>query len=134
VGRAWRWHAGTLVQVSIDDTLAGLAGGPGGEADIPAFLRETPAAWFGRWRGATARWQTVRVDARPGDVFVLASGMRDSGFAAADLAGELARATTRTAPELASRLGELAVRHAGDDRRRAWTVHSRLAICVVTIA
>jgi hypothetical protein len=131
--RAWRWRAGALAQVSIDYTLADLSGAPADLPDLPAFLRESPGACFGRWRDAKARWQLLRIDARPGDVFVLASGIRHCNLTAADLAGELAGAGAIAAQALAIRLGELAVKRAGEDRRLAWSVHSRLAIGVVTI-
>lgn len=137
--RAWRWRDGKLAQVSIDYSLADACEASPDQSDLPDFLRESPGAWFGRWRGATAHWQIARIETRPGDVFVLASGVRDCRLSAADLAGELARTSAGTgARELASRLGKLAVRLAGDglagdDRRPAWSVHSRLALAVVAI-
>lgn len=135
--RAWRWRDGELAQVSIDYTLADACAvlpDRATQAELLDFFRDSPGAWFGRWRGAKAHWQIVRVEARPGDVFVLASGVHHCRLSAADLAGELARTSAGTsARELASRLGELAVKLAGDDRRLAWSVHSRLALGVVAI-
>lgn len=148
VDRAWLLRDGRLEGVSEDYTLESVAG-PG----LPEPLRDLPGSSLGRFGGAVPRWQVRRVARRAADIFVLASGFRDTGVSEAQLAAELehlasdwngGHSNTRScgpsadlaAARLGRRLAEIAASVEGRDERRIarWHLHSRLALAVVQLA
>ncbi len=135
VERAWLVRDGRCERVSQDDTIGG------DHPDVASWLNELPAAWFGRFRGAPARWHTRELALCDDDVLVLASGACDLGLDEERLGAEVTRVLAETpAPaDAARRLGEYAaaverwIPDRGDDavRRARWRVHSRLALAIV---
>ena len=132
--RAWLLRDGRFERVSEDDTVGG------NHPDVPQWLNELPAAWFGQLRGVPARWHLRELALHDDDVLVLASGMHATALDDARLGAELVRvfAETPAAAAVARRLGEYAAavecRIPGDDeavRNARWRVHSRLALAVV---
>ena len=134
VERAWLVRDGRFERVSQDDTVGGT------HPDAAPWMNELPAAWFGRFRGARARWSIRELAVRADDILVLMSGARDLALDDADLGAELARilAETPAPAEAARRLGGYAAAverriPEGDEavRRARWRVHSRLALAIV---
>lgn len=136
VERAWLVRDGRFERVSADDAVGA------NHPDAPPWLNALPAAWFGRFRGARARWHIRELALRDDDVLVLASGARDLGLEELRLGAEVTRILAETpAPATAAeRLGEYAAEverwlpapEADAIRRARWKVHSRLALAIVS--
>jgi hypothetical protein len=135
VERAWLVRDGRFERVSADDSVGD------NHPDAAPWLNELPAAWFGRFRGARARWNIRELALRDDDVLVLASGARDLELDERQLGAEVTRILTETPAPAAAvlRLGEYAAeveRWLPDPevdavRRARWRVHSRLALAIV---
>jgi serine/threonine protein phosphatase PrpC len=135
VERAWLVRDGRFERASADDTVGA------NHPDAAPWLNELPAAWFGRFRGARARWNIRELALRGDDVLVLASGARDLGLDELRLGAEVTRilAETPAPADAARRLGEyvaeverwLPTPEVEAVRRARWKVHSRLALAIV---
>jgi hypothetical protein len=123
--RAWRWRHDRLALLTDDDSI-GKHSGP----TVQDWVHRLPASWLAHAKSARfgegSRWHVTDTDVRDDDVFVLMSGVRNTGF---DLDKHADALRARDAQAIAEQLGTLALAGASVDER--WHVGSRLAIAVV---
>jgi len=137
IDRVYRWRDGRLEQLTVDDSLAKKAA----PAQVPEWFRHTSAAALRKaspTREGFNRWNVQRLDAKPGDLLVLAAGVHDvtTSYFAGALEQIFEAGQIAGAQDIASRLGDTMTRFAAVSprgERTEWKIHSRLSLAVVWV-
>lgn len=139
--RCYRWRAGRLEQLTTDVTLADHGAKQRGQ-QLPDWFLETPGAMLRKRtpeREAFIRWEVGALDVAPGDLFLLVSGMHDTGLTTSYLAGALEQifeGPVAGAQDVATRIGDIVTRFgevSSAKSRAEVRIHSRTALAVVWI-
>lgn len=120
--RAWRLRGAHVERLTQDDVL-------------PPPLDGLPASWVGNFGGTPSHWKTRVLDLEPGDVLLLASGVRDTGLGEAEIAAALSprQASAAGHAQAVGAACSAFVDVAVATPAARWRWHSRAAIAVVRV-